>query len=70
MEFTDYIYGVGAALLIIFNSGMIARIIQILQEGQTSDSNDTKRKVIKHIKALVIVDSMSSIVVIISSYYK
>lgn len=70
MGFTATIDSITAILLVIFDAGIIARIIKILIDGQSDEDQHTGKLVGNHVKAAIIVNLIGSIVLWFVSYYQ
>lgn len=70
MSGMSYINEIRSTLLIIFNAGMVLRLIIILQSASDEEQEQSPKKRIKnHLIAAVIVNLSVSIVLSIASYY-
>lgn len=57
-------------LIVVFNTGMIARITKTVLDGLGNPEGINRKKIENQFKALAIIDSISGLVAVISSYYK
>lgn len=58
-------------LLIIFNAGIVVRIMKIVFDGmEEEDYKSQKNRIINHIKALVVVNTAYGLISVIKNYYK
>lgn len=69
MRFTQYITQITTVFMIFFDAGIVARIIQILIDGQMKPEQPTGKMVSNHIKAAIIVNLIGVLINIIKSYY-
>lgn len=69
MGFNETIDSITKFLIVIFNAGIVARIIKILINGQSDEEQQTRKLVKNHIKAALIVNLISSLVLLFVSYY-
>lgn len=66
-EFINQIY---VALIIIFNTGIVLRILKTLMEGMSEDDTGTPKNRIKNqLKALIVVNTVYGIINAIKNYF-
>lgn len=70
MTSTEIIDGVTAALLIVFNSGMFVRIAKIYADGQDDEEQNTSKMVKTHVKAMIIINLISAMILTIKKFYE
>lgn len=57
------------AVAIIFNAGMILRVIMVLIAGMADEETNTKKIIGKYIKVLIIGNCMAGLVGVIKRYF-
>lgn len=70
MTFNQTVDTISASLLIVFNIGIVVRVMIILMDGQSDEEQPTKKMVINHLKAAVIVNIIGTFILVIKSYYQ
>lgn len=58
------------ALIIVFNTGIAARIGKILLDGQVDEKQDTGKMVRIHLIAAIVVDTITGLVSTIEKFYR
>lgn len=66
----QYITDARNVFLILFNVGIVGRIIKILIDGQTDIDQNTKKIIITHIKAQIIANTCVVLISIIAQYFQ
>lgn len=70
MKSIEYINNATIIFIALFNAGMTLRIVQICISGMQEESENTRKNIMNYIKAMVIIDSVLSIISILQRYYK
>lgn len=70
MTASEWLDGLVVALIIVFNTGMAARITKTVFDGLGNPDGLNRKRIGNQVKAVVIIDSISGLVVFISSYFK
>lgn len=64
-----YITTITAVLLSIFNVGMVTRMSKTYFDGMESEEGINKKKIKNQIKALIVVNCISALILVTKGYY-
>ena len=70
MTIKETIIAVTASLLLIFNAGMGARIGKIFFDGQVDEDQNTNKMIRNHVKAIIVGNTITGLVITIESFYR
>jgi len=70
MTFNETVDTITASLLIIFNIGIVVRIIKIIMDGQSDEEQPTKKMVKNHVIAGIVVNIIGAFILVVKNYYQ
>lgn len=69
MTVEEIISDIGKAFIILFDTGIVARIIIIAINGQSEEDQDTGGMIKRHVKAAIIANCIFAFIGIVKTYY-
>lgn len=70
MTFNETVDTISASLLLIFDIGMVVRVMKIFMDGQTDEEQPTKKMVKNHIIAAIVVNIIGTFILVVKNYYQ